>query len=244
MQKLPGNDPQIGQLWQMFGQARDGSTRERLIEHYLPLAKTIAAKLFGLRADDSVAFADYLQYARVGLIESVDRFDQTRNVPFEAYASHRIRGAVLNGLATDSEVAAQRQFWRTHVPDRIGSLLETTGRNVSRASLSDLIEITVGLAIGSLLDFEPPELIDETIPANPYAATELAQMANAVRKLLPNLPEREREVIEGHYFRREEFQSIATCYGISKGRVSQIHGRALQRLRQMLDEEPTINRKL
>jgi RNA polymerase sigma factor for flagellar operon FliA len=242
VEKLQVNEPQIAHLWQLFGQTRDGVVRERLIDHYLPLAKMIAAKLFGLRADNSIGFSDYLQYARIGLIESVDRFDLTRNVPFEAYASHRIRGAVLNGLHNESEAAAQRGFWRTHAQDRVGSLVE--GRSMAPASLGDLIEITVGLALGALLDLEPRDIVDEGTCANPYAATELDQMASAVRALLPQLPEREREVIEGHYFGRQEFQAIAARFGVSKGRVSQLHARALQRLREALNEQPRINRKL
>ena len=63
-----------------------------------------------LRRDNSVAFADYFQYACVGLVEAVDRFEPDRPVLFETFATYRIRGAVLNGLAKESELAAQRHY--------------------------------------------------------------------------------------------------------------------------------------
>lgn len=244
MDKPPANDPRARPLWEAFGRTRDEATRDRLIDHYLPLSKIIAAKLFGLRPDNSTGFEDYLQYARIGLIESVDRFDLTRNVPFEAYASHRIRGAVLNGLGAESEAAAQREFWRTHVQDRLGSLAAAANLNPERAALQDLIDMTVGLALGAVLDLDPEQHVDEATQANPYAAAELEQLAGSVRRHVEKLPERERGVIQGHYVRKQEFQAIALEYGVTKGRISQIHARALQRLREMLNEQPRINRQV
>lgn len=232
-------------LWERFTRSRDAQTRLELIEHYLPFARIIAARVYGLRAGQSPSFDDYLQYARLGLIEAVDRYDTSRNVSFEAYSVHRIRGAILNGLGQESEVAAQRDFWRTRMPDRMHSVVSETGASLPRASLQDLIDITVGIALGLVLDEDGErEPIDETLQANPYAATELAQLSRAVKELVRKLPDREREVIERHYFKRQEFQAIAQSYSLSKGRVSQLHGRALSRLRQMLEDRPRLDRKL
>ena len=231
-------------LWESFGRQRDAQTRLQLIERYMPLAKIIAARMYGLRIDRSLAFDDYLQYARVGLMESVDRYDLSRGVSFESYATHRIRGAVLNGLGRESEAAAQRDFWRTRMPDRLQSLVADAGKDAQRASLGDLIEITVGIALGVLLDEETVVAVDESPQSNPYAATELEQFTRVVRSLVDKLPEREREIVRGHYFEQLEFQAIAQRYSVSKGRISQIHARALARLRELLDERPRLDKKL
>src|SRR5215510_6911182 len=94
-----------GVLWETFSTSRDARTRSELIEHYMPFAKMIAAKVYGMSGAHASNFDDYLQYARVGLIEAVDRFDAARGVSFEAYAVHRVRGAVLNGVSQESEIA-------------------------------------------------------------------------------------------------------------------------------------------
>lgn len=222
----------VRHLWDAYAVSRDPQTRGDLIEHYMPLAKIIAAKVFGLRADPFANFDDYLQYARVGLIEAVDRYDVTRSVPFEAYSASRIRGAILNGLEHESEVAAQRGFWRTRIQERTDSLLGE--KKPERATLQELIQLTVGLALGAMLDDAIQELVDEQPHSNPYAVTELEQLTRQVRGLLVKLSEREHQVIRGHYFEQRELQSIAADFGITKGRVSQLHAQALLHLRDML----------
>jgi len=86
--------------------------------------------------------------------------------------------------------------------------------------------------------------VDESLAANPYAVTELAQLKRAVHSLLPSLPERERELIRRHYEEHVEFQQIALEWGVTKGRVSQLHAQALQRLRQLLGMKPRVDRTL
>lgn len=231
-------------LWEAFVKSRDGALRSELIEHYMPLARIVAARLYGVRSERGANFDDYLQYARVGLIEAVDRFDSERGVAFESYSSHRIRGAILNGVAQQSEVAAQRDFWRNRMSERVDSMTAQSGGNPRSASFADLIEITVGIALGLVLDAGEGGPIDETPGGNPYAAAELEQFSRRVRAVVENLPERERAVVKGHYFDQLEFQEIAQRFSITKGRVSQLHARALARLRELLDERPRLNRRI
>lgn len=222
------------QLWATFGTARDPRARDALIAHYTPFARRIAGRLFGLRADDSVPFADYFQYARVGLVEAVDRYDPAREASFETFSTYRIRGAVLNGLGKESELAAQRAYWRTQVQERIDSL--KPGAFVGgEGTIEDFVDLAVGLAIGVLLDPEPDETpADPSVHANPYAGAELANLRRIVREAVELLPERERMLVVRHYFKQDEFQAIAGELGVTKGRVSQLHSVALSRIRKHL----------
>src|SRR5205085_4002490 len=122
---------------------RASPLREVLIIRYGALAKITAARLYRRRADNSVDFGDYLQYARVGLIESIDHFDPGRGVPFEAFSSFRIKGAILNGLQSESEIASQRAFWSRRSRERFESLKEYETRGDRRASLEELVSLTV-----------------------------------------------------------------------------------------------------
>lgn len=106
------DDATAQSLWRTFALGRDADARNRLIEHYLPLARTIAATLYARRAAPRRGggrLMDYMQLATLGLIESADRFDAGRGMPFEAYAAPRLRGAVLNALEALSETYASRR---------------------------------------------------------------------------------------------------------------------------------------
>jgi RNA polymerase sigma factor for flagellar operon FliA len=229
------------ELWMKYVRTRGVPLRDALISRYLGLSKIMAARLYGRRADNSVDFGDYLQYARVGLIESIDHYDPERGVPFEAFSSYRIKGAILNGLSTESEIASQRAFWSRRARERFDSLKEHETRGDRRASLEELVNLTVGLALSHLIDQDAGEIIDESLAANPYAITELIQLKRAVRSLLPALPERERELIRRHYEEHVEFQQIASDWGLTKGRVSQLHAQALGRLRKLLAAKPRVD---
>jgi RNA polymerase sigma factor for flagellar operon FliA len=242
---VSGNpDIEIAALWQAFRELDDPNAREKLIARYGEFARMIAAKLYGTRPDDSVPFDDYLQYARVGLMESVDRYDVGRGTSFESYSSYRIRGSILNGLSQHTELHAQRSHWRQMMAERRRSLLGESANETDQATLEDLARLTVGLAIGFMLENTAPDRPDESIGANPYSATELSQLSGRVRALVNALPARERDILRQHYFEQREFQEIAAQLNVTKGRVSQLHARALQRVREALNGRPRIDRKV
>lgn len=239
MEGLKASDDEPQALWAQFVTSRQPATRERLIELYLPFARAIAARAYRARSDDSVAFDDYLQYARTGLIEAIDRYDPVREASFRTYSAYRIRGAVFNGIARESEQSAQRRHRRTRLRERMESLQES---ETADADLLDLASLTVGLAIGFMLD-AVDEPVDEHAGSNPYAATELAQLRRMVTQAVRTLPEAERRVIESHYFEDRQFQSVAAQLGVTKGRISQLHGQALAKIRKMIDAAPEIDRE-
>jgi RNA polymerase sigma factor for flagellar operon FliA len=237
-------DEQIATLWHTLRASGDRDVRDELIARYGGFARAIAAKLYATRPDDSTPFEDYLQYARVGLIESLDRYLVEHGASFETFSSYRIRGAILNGLSRETELRAQRSHWRERVADRSASLLGERSERPERASLEDFVQLAVGLAVGLILEDATAAAVDESAEANPYAATELAQLRARVSRLVDQLPDREREVVQRHYYQQHEFQQIAADLQISKGRVSQLHARAVERIRAALETSPRIDRNL
>jgi RNA polymerase sigma factor for flagellar operon FliA len=223
------SDEAVRQLWALFRQTRAPALRARLIERYLRLAHVAAAKFYRLRPDNAVSFADYLQYARLGLVEAIDGFDPSREASFETYSSYRIRGAMLNGIARESETAAQRTFWRTRAEER--DALGPPQPGAAEQDLDELARMLTSVATGPLLEVSHEDAVDETPHANPHAATELAQLREAVDRL----PRRERLLIRRHYFDHCEFRVIARELTVTPGRVSQLHAQALVRIRDLLD---------
>jgi RNA polymerase sigma factor for flagellar operon FliA len=239
------SDDSVRALWERFTELRESALRERLIERYLPLARSAAARFYRLRSDDSVPFEDYLQYARIGLVEAIDDYDPGREASFETYSSYRIRGAVLNGLGRESEVAAQRSFWRTRSQERAESspvsgapvlLSEEAETFVDEVSVDELAPPAAAnpLALGFLLEHDGEDVADEAVQANPHAAVEQVELLTLIGIALEKLPARERELIRRHYFEQCEFRVIATELAVSAGRVSQLHAQALLRIRELL----------
>lgn len=233
-------------LWAIFRAAPSEPMRHRLVARYDGLTRTIAARIYGARSDDSVPFADYVQYARMGLLEAIDRFDLDRSTSFATFASQRIRGSILNGLTKESEFAAQRRFWNARRQERTDSLRTALAPHADRASLADIVTITMGLAIGAIVDGlgEQSDHADCNPQRDPYAVNELRQLSVAVRGLIARLPEREKEIILGHYRDQLEFRVMAERMSITKGRVSQLHAQALMRLRGWLEDRPKVDRKV
>jgi RNA polymerase sigma factor FliA len=237
-------DNDLPALWETLRASGDPQIREELILRYAGFARAVAAGLYRCRVDDATPFDEYLQYARLGLLEAVDRYDGARGASFETFSSYRIRGAILNGLARDSEIGAQRSFWRTRLAEREHSLARTALERPESAALRDFVHLAAGLAIGWLLEASGHDTADESPEHNPYAATELEQARAQLRARVEALPERERAIVRQHYFEQREFQEIAARLGITKGRVSQLHARAIERIRAALDPSPRIDRKV
>jgi RNA polymerase sigma factor for flagellar operon FliA len=237
------SEHQVAALWQGYAASRDPSLRNRLVAFYQPYAKRLAVRLYVLRRDNSVSFNDYLQYAHMGLVESIDRFEPERPVLFETFASYRIRGAILNGLAKETELSAQRQYWGARMRDRVRSLHPDGPSDHADKTLDGFVGLTGGLALGLLLE-TADEPVDESPSSNPYAATELGQLVRRIRQIVETLPDRERELVERHYFQHEPFQDIASRFKVTKGRVSHLHAQALGRLRDRLERDRSVDREI
>lgn len=236
-------DSELAALWESLRSSGDPRIREELILRYSDFARVIAAGVYSKRPDGAAPFDDYLQYARVGLMEAVDRYDAGRGASFETFSAYRIRGAILSGLAHDTELAAQRNFWRTRIAEREESLAPAALREPKRATFDDFVRLAAGMAIGFVLEGSDTEPADDAAGSNPYLATELAQSRARLRKLVEGLPEREREIMRQHYYDNREFQEIASRLGVTKGRVSQLHSKAIERIRAYLDPQPRIDRR-
>jgi RNA polymerase sigma factor FliA len=228
-------------LWARFIASGDQTLRQQLVESYLPFAAKVAGGLYRRRIDSSVPFEDYLQYARLGLMEAVDRYDPSQAASFETFCGYRIRGAILNGISQESERAAQHQRWRAQTLERVQSL--RAAPEAGADDLDQLVQMTVGLALGLLLDAKA-EPADDSAAANPYAATELAQLRTIVRECVTRLPDREREILGRHYFAQQQFQRIAHDLGVTKGRIAQLHAQALAQLRGMLVGRARLDQSL
>jgi len=217
-------------LWHRYVSTRDTEVREQLITRHLDTARKIAASLYANRINNTIDFSDYLQYARLGLIEAVDRFDPAHRASFTTFATYRIRGSILNGVEKATEKAAQHAQRKRAQRERVKSVRE--GADHPSDAFSSMVDVAISLALGYLLEesgiWRPG---NEDPGADPYRSLELKRLAERMGLIVQALPEREQLIIRYHYFQQMEFVAIGDVLGISKVRVSQLHARALKLIR-------------
>lgn len=211
----------------------------------------LAAGLYARRTHNEIEFDDYLQLASVGLIESVERFDPRQGVQFRTFASKRVQGAVLNGLARMTEKGQQIGVIARLRRERLETIkagLDRMAGGGSRAHdpaglFSDLAEVGIGVALGILLEGTGMFAMGEDSPS-PAASPEVSYFqkseVRALQQLLHHhvqrLPEGERRVIQWHYQQEMSFEDIALRLGLTRGRISQLHRKGLTTLRNLLQD--------
>jgi RNA polymerase sigma factor for flagellar operon FliA len=211
-----------------------------LMERHLPLVRMLAAKLYRLRWDNSVRFDEFCQMGAVGLAEAAHRYDPARGAQFASYATWRITGAILNGLEHSTERNRQAGARRRLLQDRAASWGERAASEGDslEAALARLSDAAIGLAVGFMLEgtgmYSDGDEITRHDGYRQIAATELMQR---LRSAVDSLPPAERTVVEGHYFHQRSFVDVAGQLGLTKGRISQIHRVAIERLRAALREQ-------
>lgn len=212
------------------------AVRASLVDSYAPLVRRLAARVYARRVGSELEFADLVQLGMVGLLEAIDRYTPARGIRFEAFAMHRIEGAILNGLPSYSELQRLLAFRRSRTSERAESLtLEPTEQESS--ALDRLADLAIGLSLGFILEDAGNDASDEpAAPDNAYARVELKQMRRRLAELTERLPDAQRKVIFRHYFQQQSFEEVALGMSLSKGRVSQIHHAALGQLRKRLHE--------
>ncbi len=249
---------ELKDLWRRYKRDGDDRARERLVVAYSPLVKYVSGRMAsGLPAH--VEEADLISYGLGGLISAIERFELEREIKFETYAITRIKGAIIDELRsldwvprsvrararaieransklehklqrapTDEEMADELEMSVTDFQD---ALLQ-----ISNSTIAALDELwTVSDASGdqvSLLDtLQDPRAPD---PAHVMDATDLKdRIADAIARL----PEREKLVVALYYYENLTLREIGEVLGVTESRVSQLHTKAVLRLRGRMSND-------
>lgn len=238
------------ELWAQWRTHSDPAAREQLAGHYADYARMLAATYYSRHHRDETEFADYYQFACVGLMEALDGFDPGQGVQFKTYAAHRVRGAIIDGLERMTEkrqqIGARLRLRAQRLEGfAVDAVLETSrsgGGRVPSQVLAFVAEVGLGLALSWLL--EGTGMIDadaraETIPF--YRSVELRQLRDRLLQLVEALPAQERTVVRGHYLQEQPFEEIAVQLGLTRGRISQIHRKAIDRLRDSVRADRSVD---
>jgi RNA polymerase sigma factor for flagellar operon FliA len=252
--KRSGYDVDMGiqLLWKQFADAPEQPLRDRLVLHYAPLVKYVAGRV-GTGLPTHVDVGDLVQSGIFGLVDAIEKFEPARGLRFETYAMQRIRGAILDDLrsqdwvprvvrsrAREAERALERLGARLHRTPTDGELAAELGITLdelrdlysqlqltSVVALEDLV--AAGKGSGSLVDTLPDD--DAVDPAAVLVDQDnRRQLAEAIAQLA----ERDRVVVSLYYFESLTLAEIGKVLGVTESRVSQLHTRAVMRLRAKL----------
>src|SRR3954463_7680912 len=246
---------ELKDLWRRYKTDGSDKAREQLVVAYSPLVKYVAGRMAsGLPAH--VEEADLISYGLIGLISAIERFELEREIKLETYAIPRIRGAIIDELRALDGVprsvrARARQIERANVKlenklqrppsdeeiaEELGIELEDFQEaliQISNSTIAALDELwTVSDTSGdqiSLLD----TLQDPGAP-DPARVADAADLKDRVADAIARLPEREKLVIALYYYENLTLREIGEVLGVTESRVSQLHTKAVLRLRSRL----------
>ncbi|WP_442785272.1 FliA/WhiG family RNA polymerase sigma factor [Amycolatopsis sp. H20-H5] len=249
-------DAGIQALWKQFADEPDKVARERLVLHYAPLVKYVAGRV-GTGLPTHVDVGDLIQSGIFGLVDAIEKFEPARGLRFETYAMQRIRGAILDDLRsqdwvpravrakareaeralerlgarlhrtpTDSELARELEISTDELREFYGQLQLT-----SVVALEDLV--AAGKDSGSLVDTLPD---DDAV--DPVAVLVDQDNRRQLAQAIAQLTERDKVVVSLYYFESLTLAEIGKVLGVTESRVSQLHTRAVMRLRAKLVEQP------
>ena len=199
----------------------------------------------------SIDVGDLVQDGVIGLIDAAHRFDEGRGIKFETFAERRIRGAMIDALRRDAwprgvrrvrrELEAARESLRRELgyEPSLADLAKRVGSDEKRLSRTivriNTIESTSPLATGENVDESClPAALVPSEPEQPDTAFEKSEVREGVRAAIASLPPRERKVIGLYYYGEVTMKQIGAEIGVNESRVSQLHARAIKRLRQAL----------
>jgi len=238
---------------QVYHGVQTDAERERVLMEQLPQVRYIARRIHE-RLPRHVPFEDLVHSGVVGLIDALNKFDETKHVQFSSYAKFRIRGAILDSLRDlDWSPRELRRKGRmveqaySQLSGRLGhaptesELARELGLELRE--LQSLLAELDGLELGSLRVESPrdgkEEDLTDYVPGKPeetpFFCCLRSEMKHFLEQAISELPEKERKVLALYYYEELTMKEVGAALGIGESRVSQIHSLAVVRLRERLN---------
>ncbi len=243
--------------WLRYQRSQCPEVRARLLKKYLPLVRNVAGRM-AIGFPRSVELSDLINTGVIGLVEAFANFDPDRGVKFETYAVPRIRGAILDELRALDWVPRSARARSREIERAVNSLENDHGRQPSNVELADKLGFTMAELMSAIGDICNSSLLslDETVyreednhqvprietvkDANHPSAlgdVEKLEMRAFLTTAIDRLTEQEKLVIALYYFEELTLKEIGEVMSISESRVSQIHTKAVLKLRGMVKEK-------
>lgn len=247
----------VQEAWDDYKANGSKGAREQLILHYSPLVKYVAGRV-AVGLPSNIDQADLVSYGIFGLIDAIDKYDQSRNIKFETYAISRIRGAIIDELRAIDWVPRSVRAKARSVEKAYTDLENRLKRPPSDAEIAQELDIeieelnaiytqlsTVSLiALDELMSVDGEkgdrlslvETLEDTRAESPTEAFESEEMKNILMDSINRLPEREKIVVTLYYYEGLTLAEIGQVLGVTESRICQMHTKAVLALRGKINE--------
>jgi RNA polymerase sigma factor for flagellar operon FliA len=246
---------ELRELWRRYKEEGDSSARERLVVAYSPMVKFVAGRL-GAGLPSHVDDADLISYGLMGLIGAIERFEPERGIKFETFAMTRIRGAIIDELRSLDWVPRSVRSRAREIEAAQAKLEHELQRAPSEAELADRLEMSEKDLQAALLEIanssvyaldelwtvsdssgDQVSLLDtiaDEAAADPQEALTTSEVKERLAEAIASLPEREQLVVALYYYENLTLREIGEVLGVTESRVSQLHTKAVMRLKSGL----------
>ncbi len=242
------------ELWVLFKQNRDPKIRDLFVKQYAPLVKYVAGKV-AMGMPNNVEFDDLVGFGVFGLFDAIKKFDPDKHVKFKTYAVTRIRGAIFDELRSIDWVPRSVRQKTREIEDTIHRLESSLGRAATDQELADELRMTTkefqktmmkisGTSILSLNDVwytgddndkvSIVDSIESPSSLNPDIIVEKDEIKRVIVQAITELPEKEKKVLVLYYYEDLTLKEIGKILEVTESRISQLHTKAIMRLRSKL----------
>ena len=241
------NDVARKRLWEDNARLRTSELREKLILEYAPLVKVVAGRL-SMYLGYNVEYEDLVSYGVFGLIDAIDKFDTGKEVKFETYASLRIRGAILDQIRKMDWIPRTIRQRQRQIDTAMKDIEQKNGRPATDAEIAAYI----GISENELSDWQNQAKADNMVSLNEYVeqgndissdkglgggfdtperVIEKSELKEMLAQALELLTEKEKKVILLYYYEDLTLKEISRILEVSESRISQLHTKALQKMK-------------
>ena len=244
--------------WRSLKTTGSKEAKKVLIEPYLPLVQHVSSRMAkGL--PPNISQEDLYSYGTLGLIDAIDKFDLDRGLQFETYASWRIRGAILDSLRQSDWVPRSVREKSKKVEEAYQYLEQKHLRSVTESEVSSYLQIKMEelqkirqeisvTNLTSLEDFVQDEETETTLMSRlsddkvkqPEDTVHEQYLKESLAKAIEQLTERERTVVSLYYYEELSLSEIAEVMSLTPSRISQLHSKAIWRLRTYLEKDRSM----
>ncbi len=242
-------------LWEDYAKCHSSELREKIIIEYAGLVKIVAGRL-SIYLGYNVEYDDLVGYGTFGLIDAIDKFDYDKGVKFETYASLRIRGAILDQIRKMDWIPRTLRQKQKRLDAAYQKMESLYGRVATDEEIAKELEITVEelenwqnqtkisnlVSLDEYMEQGEGHVESHTSEdfAQPQKIIEKQELKEILIKALEYLTEKEKKVIVLYYYEELTLKEISAVLEVSESRVSQLHTKALQKMRQKLGNNLTV----
>ncbi len=246
---------EIEALWKEYKENGCTAARDKLLAEYTPLVRYTAQRM-AISLPDSIQLGDLIGAGVIGLIKAVESFDAAKEVKFETYATHKIRGSILDDLreqdwiprsirqkskmVKNAYVELEKEFGRTPYDNEVAAYLqlkpaefEELLSEIAPATIISLNEI-IPDHYGESTDTSLIDTLEDKDIVNPLDRLGMEEIKKVLAEALLALPENERHVVALYHYEELTLKEIGIAMNLTESRVSQIHSKAMLKLKAKL----------